>query len=52
MHGLWHTRDYVERCSSLEFYLQHLADAGLRCPKLLYTYRNPRLGYLTFVCRR
>jgi hypothetical protein len=33
-------------------YRQHLADAGLSCPKYLYTYRNPNLGYLTFICRR
>jgi len=33
-------------------YTEHLANAGLSCPKYLYTYRNPRLGYLTFVCRR
>jgi hypothetical protein len=33
-------------------YLEHLAAAGLGCPKHLYTYRNPHLGYLAFVCRR
>ena len=33
-------------------YLEHLAAAGLHAPKYHYTYRNPRLGYLAFVCRR
>jgi hypothetical protein len=33
-------------------YCEHLANAGLSCPKWLYTYRNPGLGYLTFICRR
>jgi hypothetical protein len=33
-------------------YLEHLAAAGLGCPKHLYTYRYPHLGYLAFVCRR
>jgi hypothetical protein len=33
-------------------YREHLANAGLSCPEYLYTYRNPRLGYLTLICRR
>jgi hypothetical protein len=35
-----------------DVYREHLGNAGLSCPKYLYTYRNPSLGYLTFVCRR
>ena len=40
----------VDEASSA--YLEHLAAAGLCCPKHWYTYRNAHLGYLTFVCRR
>jgi hypothetical protein len=33
-------------------YRQHIANAGLSCPKYLYTYRSPNFGYLTLICRR
>jgi hypothetical protein len=33
-------------------YREHLERAGLRSREHLYTFRNPLLGYLTFVCRR